>query len=86
MDAGMGLDGGVAGSDPQVMLRISRDGGRTFGPERWRSAGKIGEFRRRAAWNRNGRARDWVFRVRLTDPVKTVWNGMHIPGIRAGKS
>jgi hypothetical protein len=86
MDAGMGLDGGVAGSDPMVMLQISRDGGRTFGPERWRSAGKIGEFRRRAAWNRNGRARDWVFRVRLTDPVRTVWNGMHIPGIRAGKS
>jgi hypothetical protein len=50
------------GSDPQVMLRVSRDGGRTWGNERWRSIGKIGEYKKRVLWGKvRPRAR---FRVR----------------------
>lgn len=68
-EQGVGLPMGQ-GSDPQVMLRFSKDGGRTFGPEKWRSLGKMGEFRRRAVWNRLGQARDWVPEYAITDPVR----------------
>lgn len=68
-EQGVGIPTGQ-GSDPQVMLRISRDGGRTFGSERWRGLGKMGEFRRRARWNRNGQARDWVPEYAISDPVR----------------
>jgi hypothetical protein len=29
----------------------------------------------RAIWNRLGRARDWTFKFRITDPVKTIFIG-----------
>lgn len=72
MEAGVGLASGQ-GSDPQVALTISRDGGKTWGADLPRGFGKIGVNRARAVWNRLGRARDWVFRFRITDPVKTVF-------------
>jgi Phage stabilisation protein len=71
MEAGVGDQTGQ-GADPQIMMSISRDGGHTFGSENWRPFGKVGEYTRRAKWNRLGRARDWVFKFRITDPVKTV--------------
>jgi hypothetical protein len=72
MEPGVGLQTGQ-GSDPQIMLQISRDGGSTWGPEVWRSIGAVGEYKWRALWNRIGRARDFVFKFRVTDPVKTVF-------------
>jgi hypothetical protein len=71
MEAGTGSQTGQ-GYDPQIMMSVSRDGGHTYSPEQWRSFGKVGEYKRRAKWNRVGRARDWVFKFRITDPVKTV--------------
>lgn len=70
-EPGVGLATGQ-GSDPQVMLQISRDGGFTWGNELWRSIGKVGKYTARAIWNRLGSARDWVFKIRITDPVKVV--------------
>ena len=58
--------------DPQVMLQWSKDGGRTFGNEVWRTLGKVGTYRTRATWRNLGIARDWVFRLRVTDPVRRV--------------
>lgn len=72
MESGVGAATGQ-GADPQVMLQVSRDGGHTWGAEMWRSFGALGEFGKRAVWNRLGRARDWLFKVRVTDPVKTVF-------------
>lgn len=72
MEAGVGLNSGQ-GSDPKVMLQISRDGGHTFGAELWASIGQMGKYRARALWNRLGRSRDWLFKFRVTDPVKTVF-------------
>jgi hypothetical protein len=34
--------------------------------------GAMGNYRTRALWNALGRARDWTFKFRITDPVKTV--------------
>lgn len=68
MQRGVGLITGQ-GSDPQVMLSISRDGGMTFGPEVWMTPGKIGEYLTRIYTTRLGRSRDWVFKLVVTDPV-----------------
>lgn len=68
-ESGVGLQLGQ-GKDPQMMMRVSRDGGRTWGNELWRSFGKVGKYLARARWTRLGKARDWVFRFRVTDPVK----------------
>lgn len=74
-EAGVGLVGTVQGSDPQVMLQVSRDGGQTWGNELWRGLGRIGEYLARAVWNRLGRSRVWTFKFRVTDPVKVVFIG-----------
>jgi len=61
------------GSNPKMMLQISKDGGHTWGSEIWVPMGRIGEYRRRAVFRNLGRARDWLMKVRITDPVKTVF-------------
>jgi len=61
------------GSDPQVMLRWSDDGGHTWSNEHWASIGKIGEYYKRVFWRRLGmtlKLRDRVYEVSGTDPVK----------------
>ncbi|WP_374520383.1 packaged DNA stabilization protein [Hydrogenophaga sp.] len=72
METGVGTQQGQ-GQNPQVMLQVSRDGGKTYGNEMARPIGKVGQYLSRAKWNRLGRARDWVFKVRVTDPVKVVF-------------
>ena len=72
LETGVGLVVGQ-GSDPQVMLRWSDDGGHTWSNEHWVSMGKIGEFYRRVIWRRLGmtlKIRDRVYEVSGTDPVK----------------
>lgn len=72
LETGVGLNLGQ-GSDPQVMLRWSDDGGHTWSNEHWVSIGKIGEYYRRAIWRRLGmtmKIRDRVYEVSGTDPVK----------------
>lgn len=69
METGVGLNTGQ-GSDPQVMLDWSDDGGRTFKPlQIWNSFGKIGEFTKRLRWLRLGQARNRVMRITISDPV-----------------
>jgi hypothetical protein len=68
METGVGLASGQ-GSNPMVMLQVSRDGGNTWGAEMWRSAGKIGEYGRRVEWRRLGTSDQWTFKLRITDPV-----------------
>jgi hypothetical protein len=64
---------GTAGSpDPVVMVRASRDGGRTWGTERQLAAGRVGRYVQRLnAWQW-GSGRQWVFEIACTDPV--LWN------------
>lgn len=73
-ETGVGLATGQ-GSNPQVMLQISTDGGNSYGSERWKTLGAIGEFKSRAEWFRIGKADDFVFKFRVTDPVKRVVTG-----------
>lgn len=70
---GVGLDGVQQGTDPQVMLRWSDDGGHTWSSEHWKSMGKIGETGNRVIWRRLGmttKSRDRIYEVSGTDPVK----------------
>ena len=68
-EQGVGLTSGQ-GSDPQVMLDWSDDGGRTWSNEKWRGLGAIGEYRTRTVWNRCGQSRDRVYRFAISDPVR----------------
>ena len=80
LETGVGLNLGQ-GSDPQVMLRWSDDGGHTWSNEHWVSIGKIGEFYRRAIWRRLGmtmKIRDRVYEVSGTDPVKIAIMGAEL--------
>lgn len=71
LEGGVGLVSGQ-GENPQIMLQISRDNGHTWGAEMWCPIGRMGEFTTRAEWRRLGQARDWIVKLRITDPVKTV--------------
>lgn len=67
METGVGLSGGV---EPQMMLQVSRDGGHTFGDERWVGVGQIGEFAKRCVYRRLGASDDFVLKFRYTEPCK----------------
>lgn len=70
VESGVGLDGNTQGTDPQMMLKFSDDGGHTWSNEKWVSFGKIGNRHKRAIWRRLGYSRDRVFDVTISDPVK----------------
>jgi hypothetical protein len=78
--AGVGLATGQ-GSDPQVMLRWSDDGGHTWSNEYWRSMGAVGETGQRVIWRRLGmtlKLRDRVYEISGTDPVKIAIMGAEL--------
>jgi hypothetical protein len=77
MDTGVGITVGQ-GSDPQAMLRWSKDGGKTWSNQLWRTMGKIGEYSRRCVWRRVGGGRRTVYEVQITDPVKVAITGAYI--------
>jgi hypothetical protein len=68
---GTGLTTGQ-GSDPLLMLRLSRDGGQTWTPTITSRIGKIGEYGTRCTFRRLGRTRSdqLVIEVSQTDPVR----------------
>ena len=71
-ETGVGLNLGQ-GSDPQVMLRFSDDGGHTWSNEHWSSMGAIGAYGTRTFWRRLGmtlKLRDRIYELSGTDPVK----------------
>jgi hypothetical protein len=59
----------VSGIDPQIILQISDDGGRTWGAERPKSIGKLGDYRTLVRWQRLGTSRNRSFRVICSAPV-----------------
>lgn len=64
---GIGTTSGP-GIDALVMLRVSRDGGNTYGTERMISAGELGNYVTRLQGYRFGQARDWVIELTVSDP------------------
>jgi hypothetical protein len=84
VEAGIGLSEGQ-GVDPQIMLQWSDDGGHTWSNEHWTSAGRQGQYQRRALWRRLGRTRDRVWRVVVSDPCRWVFLDAFM-GVKRGTS
>jgi len=79
-ETGTGLENGQ-GSNPQIMLRWSDDGGHTWSNYHLASMGKIGEYFKRVFWRRLGmtlKLRDRVYEVSGTDPVKVAIVGAEL--------
>lgn len=79
-ESGVGLVTGQ-GSDPQMMLRWSDDGGHTWSNERWAGMGALGQYGKRVIWRRLGmttKLRDRVYEISGTDPVKLVISGAEL--------
>ena len=68
LEPGLGLVSGQ-GSDPQIGLRVSPNGGKTWGNERTRSAGALGQYGTRTIWDRCGSGRRWMPEIVVTDPI-----------------
>ena len=67
-------------TNPQAMLRWSNDGGSTWSNEHWSKIGQQGKYKNRAIWRRLGMARDRIFEVSVTDPVKCVIVSANLKG------
>jgi hypothetical protein len=72
----LGNSGQISPTDvlynPRAMLRWSNDGGSTWSKEYWQNIGQQGKYTNRAIWRRLGMARDRIFEVVVTDPIKAV--------------
>ena len=74
IESGVGLVSGQ-GVTPVCSLEVSKDGGASFFSVGYGSMGMIGDYTARMKWNNLGAARDWVLKLRVTDPVKRVITG-----------
>lgn len=66
--------------NPKAMLRWSNDGGSTWSKEYWQNIGQQGKYTNRAIWRRLGMARDRIFEVVVTDPIKAVIVSANLKG------
>ncbi len=85
MQRGVGLDGVGQGTSPQIMLKVSRDGGMTWSGETWLSPGQIGAYTQRVFRTQLGSARDFVFEVSGSDPVQIALADCYVT-LQAGTS
>lgn len=68
-ETGVGLTTGQ-GSDPQVSLQYSDNGGRSWSNELWRSMGVTGDYTARCVWRKLGQFRQRQIKLTITDPVR----------------
>lgn len=71
VETGVGLTTGL-GSDPQLMLDISDDSGRTWRALPTQSIGKLGKYKTQVHWDRLGSSFDRIYRMAVSDPVKVI--------------
>lgn len=72
--------GSIPDGASQVMGRLSRDGGYSWGEERWADEGTVGRYGTRVRWRRLGRFRQLAMRFRKTDQTEWTVLGVHIRG------
>lgn len=68
METGGALQSGQ-GSDPQMVLKISKNGAHTWGNDLPRSIGAVGKYNKNIDWNRLGISDAWVFYFSTSDPI-----------------
>ena len=59
--------------NPRLVLRVSKDGGFTFGNPIYATMGKTGQYRWRARWQRLPYGRDLVFDIWCDEPTNVVF-------------
>lgn len=76
------------GEDPQVELRLSRDGGKSFGNWQATGIGAQGDYRRRSIWRRLGQLDEpgVVMEFRTTDPAPWTLSGVRVNEMAGGRS
>lgn len=70
--------GDLSTADPQVILTYSKDGGRNWSNEMWRSMGAQGEYSARAVWRVNVEFRQLQLRILLPEKVRRCVIGYHV--------
>lgn len=83
IESGVGIATGQ-GSDPMLWMTYSDDDGKTWSREKWRSMGKIGEFKKRIKFFGLGRSRSRVYKIGGSDPVKRVIISARLDGQTLG--
>lgn len=68
---GQGLTVGQ-GSDPEIMMDFSDDGGQTWISMPNRSLGPLGEYDTQVVWHALGSSKQRVYRCAVTDPIEVV--------------
>ena len=64
------LEGGVGTDEPEIMMEVSDDGGRTFEFLPDRMFGKVGNYRDKVTWTELGSSEDRVYRGAISSPVQ----------------
>jgi hypothetical protein len=64
-------------ADPQIIMQYSRDGGRNWSNELWRSLGAIGRYETRAVWRVNVEFRQLQIRLTMPDKCRRMLIGYH---------
>jgi hypothetical protein len=57
------------GSNPQIRMRYSTNGGHTWSSTLFRDIGNTGEYGKPITWNRLGTAREWIFEFTIVEPI-----------------
>lgn len=76
-EQGVGLQSGQ-GSNPQVSLRISKDGARTWGNYYTTTIGAVGQFTTEVTFRRLGIQQICTFEITVSDPVKCAITGSYL--------
>lgn len=77
MDTGVGTSTGQ-GSEPQIMMKTSIDGGKTWSNELWQPMGEIGAYQTEIFWNRVAYGRTLILELSISDPVKRAIIGAYL--------
>lgn len=65
---------------PKIMLDWSDDGGNLWSSEHWKGVGITGQYNKRVIWRCLGQARQRIYRMRSTDPVRLSLSGLYVEG------
>ena len=72
------------GSTPMLMFQVSKDGGKTFGTERFVRLSKRGDYGYHCKIRMLGTAKVWVLRFKLSDPLDLALIGARARGSLGG--
>jgi hypothetical protein len=70
-------------SAPAINLRLSRDGGNSYGNNRPKQMVSAGHYRSMMRWRGNGLSRDWVVELSSTAEMSGALNGVYVDPIGA---